>query len=362
MKKKLILLMLALSMICIPMVGCGSNGDQEAAEGNEAETAEATNEVTDIHWAQANSGNVFVTVAQEMGYFDEYGLNVTEDPIDGNFDALTALGAGQIDVVSNYGTDLPLQSIASGSDFTIVGGYMLQGMYIVAPKGTGWNGVEDLVGKTIGGYRSEFSVTGALLDAGYDPMKDVTWVECESMSDFLSAVISGKADYGILSGDLLYSVNNNPDVEIVTYLGDIMPNYGCCRMVMRTDFVKDNPTTVKNLMKALIRAEGYLRSNKEECVKMLAKKLDREEDYVAAYLMNPKYVPSVDPVKNSTLRAWDILQKTGFLDENAADIDISQHIDTSFYETALKECTEEFGSEDPEYYKERQEFFDANNK
>ncbi len=112
-------------------------------------------EVSEIHWVRANSGNVFVTIAKQKGYFDEVGLNIIEDPVDSQADALTALGNGKVDVTSNQGTNNPLSYISQGQDFTIVGGYMLKGMYIVAKKGNGWNGVTDLVGKKFAGPASQ---------------------------------------------------------------------------------------------------------------------------------------------------------------------------------------------------------------
>ena len=275
--------------------------------------------MSEIHWARANSGNVFVTIAKQKGYFDEVGLNIIEDPVDSTADALTALGNGKVDVTSNQGTNNPLSYISQGQDFTIVGGYMLKGMYIVAKKGTGWNGVTDLVGKKFAGPASQTAITGALLKEGFDPINDVEWLTYSTNSDRLAAVVNGEADYAVLSGDLLFSVGNMDDIEICAWLDDLTPNYGCCRMNMRTDFVNENPVTVKLLLKALIKAECYFNANKEECVSILAKEIGAEEDYVKAYLMNENYVPSVDPVKNSVIETWTVMKETGFLDEDAEE-------------------------------------------
>lgn len=181
-------------------------------------------------------------------------------------------------------------------------------------------------------------------------------------SDRLAAVASGEADYAILSGDLLYTVGNMSDIEITAWLDDLTPNYGCCRMQLRSDFVKQNPDTVKSLLKALLRAECYFTAHKEECVEILAKEINAEPEYVAAYLMNENYVPSVDPVKNSVVKTWDVMMQTGFLGENASDINIEDYINVDLYKEALDELMDEnSGTEDEEFYKERQEFFEANN-
>ena len=323
--------------------------------------AAETPEVSQIRWARANSGNVLVTLAKNNGYLKEYGLDIIEMPLNSATDALTALNTKQVDVTSNQGTNNPLQFIASGSDFTIVGGYMLKGMYIVARKGTGWKGIGDLVGKKMATMKSQTWVTGPLLNAGYS-LDDVTWMTYSTNSDRLAAVIAGEADYACLSGDLLFRVGNLKDViEIVAWADDLMPNYGCCRMNMHTDFVKANPVTVKLLLKALIRAEQFLRANPDESVKILAKELNASEEFVAAYLKNPNYVPSVDPVKHSIKATWDIMMKTGFLAPDAKDYDLDSHINVELYKAALDELAAERRDEDPAFYDGRVEFFKANN-
>lgn len=318
-------------------------------------------EVNTIRWARANSGNVLVTLAKNNGYLKEYGLDVIEMPINSAADAMTSLSTKQVDVTSNQGTNNPLQFMAAGSDFTIVGGYMLKGMYIVARKGTGWKGIGDLVGKKMATSKSQTWVTGPLLNAGYS-LDDVIWLTYSTNSDRLAAVIAGEADYACLSGDLLFRVGNLKDViEIVAWADDLMPNYGCCRMNMHTDFVKANPVTVKLLLKALIRAEQFLRANPDESVKILAKELNASEEFVAAYLKNPNYVPSVDPVKHSIKATWDIMMKTGFLAPDAKNYDLDSHINIELYKTALDELIAERRDEDPEFYDGRVEFFKANN-
>lgn len=375
--KKRVLSLLLVMMMTFSLAACGGSPADDAAEDNGAETKEELTseekgetagekpEVSEIHWARANSGNILVTLAREKGYFDEVGLTVIEDPMASSSDALTALETGAVDVTSNQGTNNPLQFISTGSDFTIVGGYMLKGMYLVAKAGTGFNDVKDFVGKKIA-YAGVHPVVGmAMLDADIDPTdeKNVEWLTYSTNSDRLAAVAAGEADYAVLSGDQLFAVGNNPDLEITCWLDDLVPNYGCCRMNMKTEFVEKNPVTVKLLLKCLIRAEQYYRANTEECVSILAKDIDADEDYVAAYLLNENYISSVDPCKQAIVKTWDGMIKMGFIDEaDIENINIEDHINTELYKEALDECVEEYHDEDPEFYDGRVEFFEANNK
>lgn len=367
MKKRMMALLLVAAMT-FSLAACGAKSSDDKKEAKKTETTEKksdkeTPEVDTIHWARANSGNILVTIAKQQGYFDEAGLNVVEDPVESSTAALQALQAKTVDVTSNQGTNNPLQFISTGSDFTIVGGYMLKGMYIVGKKDTEYKGVESLKGSKFA-YAGVHPVVGmALLDADIDPNKDVEWLTYSTNSDRLAAVVSGEADYAVLSGDQLYAVENNDQIEIKAWLDDLVPNYGCCRMNMNTEFVKENPVTVKLLLKCLIRAEQWYLANKEECVKILAKDINAEEDYVAAYLLNDNYVSSVDPCKNSVVKTWEGMIKMGFIDKaDAEKINIEDHINTKLYKEALDECVAEYHDEDPDFYDGRVEFFDKNDK
>ncbi len=337
------------SLLAAFMLTCGSAVAQDKPE------------VNTVRWARANSGNVLVTLAKNNGYLKEVGINVIEKPLNSSSDALTALNAKQVDVTSNQGTNNPLQFMASGSDFTIVGGYMLKGMYIVAKKGTGWKGISDFIGKKIAAPKSQTWITGPLMWAGYS-IDDVNWLTYSTNSDRLTAVIKGEADYASLSGDLLFRVGNMKDqLEIVVWADQLQPNYGCCRMNMNSDFIKANPKTVKLLLKALIRSEQYLLAHPDESVKILAKELNANEDFVAAYLKNPNYRPSVDPVRNAVKATWKIMMDTGFLPGNAKNFDLDAHINVELYKAALDELVAERYKEDPAFYDERLAFYKANN-
>lgn len=73
------------------------------------------------------------------------------------------------------------------------------------------------------------------------------------------------------------------------------------------------------------------------------------------------YFVNVDPLKNGVVRAWEILDATGYLGEDC-QIDILDHINTDLYEEALAEATEAYGDEAPEFYEAQLKFFEENDK
>ena len=314
-----------------------------------------------IKWGRGNSGNILVTIAQNRGYLADEGIEVDEIPMD-NEGVFTSLLGGHVDVLSNFGTNMPLRLIAAGDPLTIFGGFMLTGcMPVIARAGTEWKGVEDLIGKKVAGDAGFYAVTGALLDKGHDPMKEVDWVQISEDSDKLSAVINGNVDYAIMGTDQNFSIQNMKDrIKVVAYASDITPNYSCCRMETRDEFIKKNPNTIKHLLKALIRAQEYYEGNKEEAVAMMSKLLEADKDWVEAYMLNEHYRLNVDPIKKPVFRAWDYMDRIGIL-EKKDGVNLEDHINNALYKAALDEVVAAHRDENPAFYDRMVAFYNENN-
>lgn len=367
MKKKLLAGMLVLAM-AFSLVACSGKEtkEKETKEASADAKADAPEQST-VKWNYGTSGNVLITIAEEKGYFKDEGITIEPVEANANADAMTLLATGKVDVVSNAGTSNPLQQIASGVDISVFGGHMIEGcMPVVAKKGTPWDGIESFIGKKVAVNPSYFAFTGAVMDLGYDnPLEVVDWEVYTDYNDALAAVVRGDVAYALMGTGQNLSVQEMAaagEIDIVSYQSEIMENYSCCRMVAQTDWINDNPDTVKAVVRALLRAQSYYEANKEEAVKLHAAKIDATEEYVAAYMMDDEhYFVSVDPLKDGVIRAWEILDKTGYLGEDNK-VNIEDHINTKLYEEALKEATEKYGDEAPEFYDEMAAFFAEHDK
>lgn len=379
--KKRVLAVLLTGVMALSLAACGG-GDTPSEGGTSEETTEGTTEetiqeaagddanaleTTTVRFNVGNSGNVLISIAQEYGFFEEEGLTLEIINTEANSDAMTMLATGKVDIVTNSGTSNPLQQIAAGVDFTIFGGHMVTGcMPVIAKAGTEWNGVEDFVGKKLAINPCYFAFTGAVMDLGYDdPLSACEWITYTTYDDAMAAVIRGEVDYALQgTGQTLSckTMEENGELEIVAYQSDIMPNYSCCRMECQTEFLENNPNTIKAVLRALLRAQAVYEADREAAVKIHADQIGAEEDYVEAYMLDEHYTVSVDPLKNSVVRAWNILDATGFLDENAKEINIEDHINTSLYEEALAELIAEDDGTNAEFYESVQAFYNENDK
>ena len=378
MKRRILAMLLAATMV-LGLTACGGQGSDSSGTEKKEESADNNADAGDgadddapeqrvVKWNCGTSGNVLLTIAEDKGYLEDEGITIEYVQANANADAMTLLATGKVDVVSNSGTSNPLQQIASGVDLTIFGGHMVEGcMPVVAKKGAEWNGIESFIGKKVAVNPSYFAFTGAVMDLGYDnPLEVVDWEIYTDYNDALAAVTRGDVEYALMGTGQNLSVQEmaaNGEIDIVSYQSEIMENYSCCRMEAQTKWVNDNPNTVKAVIRALLRAQAYYEDNKDEAVKLHAEKIEATEEYVAAYMLDDEhYFVSVDPLKNSVIRAWEILDKTGFLDEKAKEINIEDHLNTALYEEALTEAAELYGDESPEFYEGAKAFFEENDK
>ena len=362
--KKLLVLSLSVAMLA---TACSSPKTTAKVEETTVAATEATQskkENTVVRWNYGSSGNVFVNIAEEKGYFDEEGITIQPVAATAVLNALGLLSANQVDVVSNAGTSNPLQQIAAGNDFTIFGGHMVNGaMPVIAKKGTEWKGVESLVGQKVAINPSYFAFPGSLMEKGYDdPLHQVEWVTFGTYDDALAAVQRGEVKYALMGTEKNYPISQMEDIEIVSWHSEVMPNYSCCRMECQTSYLKENPEVIKSILRALLRAQCYYESHKDEAIELTAKKINATPEFVAAYMNNSHYFVSVDPLRNQVKRAWGILDKTNFLDENAKNINIDDHINTTLYEEALKEAKEKYGAGNEAFYEKMEKFFDENDR
>lgn len=355
MKKLLSLLAIGLLMV-FALTGCGSS-DTEA--DNADQTASADDVLTVSVAAQPNSGQVFQYLAEEHGFLDEEGINVEMVYINNGTDAFSALSAGQVDILSTYGTGSPLIQIGSGQDYTIFGGYMIIGETPCFGKPeTEWKDLNSFVGKKIGITRfgtPDVVLKGILYDAGI--LDQVEFVEYKKNQEVLQAVANGEVDFGATAtGYELQAADLG--LEIKMWPDDYWPNHSCCRMVAQTKFLEENEEAVYRLFRAYLRAEEVLQDNKDEVVELVVKNLDLDQATVESFVYSEHMKYDTDPYKNSVITMWDKMKAFGYID--ADDVNIEDHINTAIYQRALESLIADYP--DSQFFQDKMTQFKENNE
>ncbi len=362
MKKKLITLLLFSAMVISLLTGClsgkdkttGGTGSPDTIPGTEASQnfdADTPEETPVIRVAcTPYSGHILHAIAEEKGFYEDVGVQVelyfTHYPVDAN----AALLAGQVDVASTYGTTVPLQSIADGSEFTIFGGYMLQGcMPVIGREGSEISSVEDLIGKRVIGSPAAYYISGPLMDLGYDPYNDIEWVQSVDVTSNLELVRKGEADY-CPSTTGLHTQAAEMGLIPACFASDLLPEYSCCRVYSTTEWLNENQDAAVCLMKAWMRAQEVLETDKDFAVEVTVAQTELTKEYVEGFIKNDHFMIRLDPHWQATSRAWDYLDRLGVLGENTDIQNLKEHFTTDIYKAALDAAYEDYYDENPEYY------------
>lgn len=370
-KQKLVRIVAVLLTFCMLLAGCGSSKSEETKE-TEGTTSEAeTNKPEDVLkvrlGAQPASGQVFQFLAEDKGILEEEGLEVEMVWLSNLSDAASALNAGQVDILSTYGTGGPLVQIANGQEWTIMGGYMIIGETPVFGKPeTEFEDLESFRGKKIGitrGGTPDVVLKGILYDAGFDINKDVTFVEYKKNTDVLQAVANGEVEFGATAtGHQL--IAQDLGLEVKMWPDEYWENHSCCRMFGTTEWVGENEEALYRMLRAYLRAEEMMQDEavKNEVVDLVVENLDLKKETVESFVLSEHMKYDTDPYKNSVVTMWNKIFDMGYsgLDASIKDeIDIEDHIDTAIYEKALKSLIEDYP--DNTFFAEKLEQFETNN-
>lgn len=305
-----------------------------------------------------------VILADKLGYYEEEGVNV--ELIDSN-DAtatLTSISSGKTDVdVYGQGIVPDLTFIANGSDLVIFEGTAAEGGAIVSrPEDVEkFKDLANYEGVTAAMVRNEsgWIVTRqALLDAGYD-VDSITLLEVDSQANAAQAVSKGEADIAFFPEEFVARFSDL-NIEEVMPVGEISPMYVCCRQVTSSERLEQKHDAFVKFTKANLRAFKYFNdeANREEIIRILAEFSGQTEEFVNNYFFVNSTTLTLDPNKSGIETYYQALINSGYFEDDT-DVNISDHINTEIYKTALDEIIEEYP--DDEFYQEQLEIFNEYN-
>jgi len=334
-----------------------------ACNGQEKASTKDNEKTYELKVAYGNLyGAPLADIARAEGFFEEENLKVDMVGLSG--DGLTPLQAEKVDIALTFGSTAPMNFIANGADFQMIGGHMEGGHPLVAKKENvdQYKTLEDYKGKKIAVVHLDtldVYFKAALQEAGIDIKKDVEFIELDSRASVLEAVKTGKADVGI-SGTGHLTKTLELGLAPVQWINDIEPDAVCCRVTVRGDISDEQAIAYKKFMKALIKAE---RVKLESPEKNLEASIDRfknlSESTIDEIVNEPHLINTADPNKNETLELWEKMKSIGYVKKEAENIDMNAHFNLSFYEQAIDELIEE--NPDDEYYQKQLERFNQQN-
>jgi ABC-type nitrate/sulfonate/bicarbonate transport system substrate-binding protein len=214
-----------------------------------------------------NLSSLSMGVAHSRGFFKEEGFDAEVIRMNPNI-ATTAAVTGDVDFSALVGSLIgaaikgaPLRLVACSQDRTPI-------VFVAKPE---IKSVKDLRGKTIGipSFGSTPDVVGRMVlkHFGVDPEKEIKAVSLPTDSARLAALKEGIVDAIVVAPPIDYQAKKL-GFNVLVRAGDIFtfPYNG---LGTNTKKIKERPDQIKRAIRALIKANNYIRKNREGTVRVL---------------------------------------------------------------------------------------------
>jgi ABC-type nitrate/sulfonate/bicarbonate transport system substrate-binding protein len=232
-------------------------------------------------------------LADELGYFEDEGVDVQFEVADGSSAAVQQLVAGNADAALPAPSAF-LQGVAQGQDLRWVYSYQYSNIFdLAAPADSDIDSIEDLAGGKLG--ISELSggevplVRGVLRDAGLVEGEDVELVPVgEGSALTVEALETGQVDaYSSSLPDI--AAIELAGIDMTTILPEEAADFPADGLVVTADYLESNTDTVEGLARAISMASVYADANRD-----------------AAFELVSKVAPEEFEDEEFAQRAWDV--------------------------------------------------------
>jgi NitT/TauT family transport system substrate-binding protein len=276
------------------LTACGSTPTEPANAGTASAPGSGstgaapveTAEVTYLTSFNTFGRDAYAYVAQEKGYFDEAGLDVTIQPGTGTVDVMKLIASGSADFGTGDFSTVLVTVANEGLPVTTTGVIHQKSLAaIISIDGHGIAEPADLEGKTIGdqpGSTNQVIFPTYAAAAGIDPAK-VEFVPAAppSLPQLLASNQVDAIGQFVVGEPLIASTAQGKDVVVLPY-GDLLPElYG--NVLMTSQKLADSdPELVTRFTAALLKGLEYSVANPEETGEILRKFQPTQNPEVAA--------------------------------------------------------------------------------
>jgi NitT/TauT family transport system substrate-binding protein len=254
-----VVILVALALIVWSVSGCKPPGKQ----------ASSREKITFAHTISPNVALVHIAFAK--GFFAEEGLDATPQPHAFGKLALESVSEGKADFATPGDTPFVF-SVMNGRKITTLAVIETsnRNQAIIARQDRGIATPSDFPGKKIGftpGTTSDFFLYSFLLYHGIDE-KQVRRVAMDP-GDMAEALDTGKVDAVSTWNPILRQLQKKFGSRGVIFFGESIYTEAFCVAAMQ-EYVKKNPEVVKNVVRALIKAETFVKRHPEESRRLVA--------------------------------------------------------------------------------------------
>ncbi|MBN2046516.1 MAG: NrtA/SsuA/CpmA family ABC transporter substrate-binding protein [Anaerolineaceae bacterium] len=240
-------------------------------------------------------GDLPILIAQDMGYFQEQGLDIQLTETEAGRDSFQRLLDGTADIATVAETPLVTASF-NQDDLIIVANLLYSNKInlIIARKDMGIQIPSDLKGKRVALYHntnSEFLFDSYLLfnDIGKNELTILDMTPIESME----ALVSGNVDAVVTWQPYIMRVQKQLGENAVLLPGTDIYTISWL-VVAKKDYVEANPEIITAYLKALAKGETYLYQHPDQSIQLYMRRSGFEEEEVRKMISEIVYDLSLD--------------------------------------------------------------------
>ena len=228
--------------------------------------------------AAAYLTGTLVYIAEDQGYFEKNGLEVTLKDYGSGKAAAAALIDGEADISTSAGFVFVSNSF-DHADLRVLGTIATaQVKELVARKDKGIASTDDLRGKKIGVTRksgAEFQLGVFLVFNGL-LYEDIEVVDLKP-SEMAGAISNGDIDALFTWDPYLYKIKNELGENAISWHGGEDFYFV---LLAKEDWIKNNPEAAKRFIKSISEAEDYIKGNSKESKEFVIDRFHYEPDYI----------------------------------------------------------------------------------
>jgi len=204
----------------------------------------------------------------------------------------------------------------------------------VARKGLNVKSMNDLVGKTVAvpmrysGHN--LSVLKLIEEKGLTGRINVVEM---NPPDMAAALSTGSLDAYYVGEPFAAQTLKSGDADLINYVEDVWPGFMCNLVVVRQDYIDENPEIVRGLVQSAVRSGLWAQKNIKSVTKIAVNYWNQSEGLVEYALTTPKDRIIYDqyvPIEKEFQYMADLMKQFNLLESN----DISGLVDDQFAKTA----------------------------
>jgi ABC-type nitrate/sulfonate/bicarbonate transport system substrate-binding protein len=207
-------------------------------------------------------------VAYARGFFREEGIDAEIIRIATNI-GIVAVTTKEIGYTTAVGAGL--RSAVKGLPLKVVTYFNGRPLHVLVAKPE-LKTLPDLRRKVIGfagyGDSTEFMLRAMLRQSGMDLEKDVQAFQVSGSGQRLQALLSGKLDAAIVPPPFNFEAESKGFVRLIA-AADVFET-SVSGLALHVDTLRDKPAQVKKMLRALLKAQNFIRGNKTESVRVIA--------------------------------------------------------------------------------------------